>query len=137
MKKKILMLGTLVLGCCLAAAAQSQTPTNPERNQSGEAAAYPPAAGDAISGTDWLQGCLSQSSDGNFMLADNTGHHFQLSGNTSKLNDYVGNEVQVHGAMINSTGTSAGAMSSDANGSASGATQFKVSDFQKLSNTCR
>jgi hypothetical protein len=135
MKKKILTLGTLVLGCCLAAAAQSQTPTNPERNQSGEAAANPPAAGDTISGTDWLNGCLSQSSDGNFILADNSGNTFQLRGKTSKLNSFVGKQIQVHGANI-SPATTAGAMSSDA--SSSGAVnQFNVYDVRKISDSCR
>lgn len=138
MNKKILTLGILLLGCSLAAAAQSQTPANPEFDQSGEADANPPNGGDTISGTDWLRGCLSQSSDGNFMLADNSGHNVQLRGNTSKLNSYVGKEVQVHGARINSTGTNASAMSSDATGNASGAAkQFKVNDVKKISDTCK
>jgi hypothetical protein len=132
MKKKILTLGTLLLGCCLAAAAQSQNPTNPEFNQSGEAAANPPAAGNSISGTDWIRGCLSQSSDGSFMLADNSGNSFQLSGDTSKLSSYIGKQIQVHGT---NSETTADAMSSDA--AVGGAKQFTVKQVQKLSDTCK
>lgn len=135
MKKKILTLGTLLLGCCLAAAAQSQTPANPTRNQGGEAAANPPAAGNTISGTDWVRGCLSQSSDGAFMLADSNGNNFQLHGDTSKLNSYIGKEIQVHGAALSSSGTSADAMSSDASAAGS-AKQFNVSDVHKVADTC-
>jgi hypothetical protein len=135
MKKKILTLGTLLLGCCLAAAAQSQTPSNPTRNQGGEAAANPPAAGDTISGTDWARGCLSQSSDGNFMLADSNGNNFQLRGDTSKLNSYIGKEVQVHGSALSNSGMNADAMSSDASAAGS-AKQFTVSGVRKLADTC-
>jgi hypothetical protein len=135
--KKILALGILVLCCCLAAAAQSQTPSNPERDQSGEAAANPPAAGDAISGTDWLRGCLSQSPDGSFTLADDSGHNFQLQGNTSKLNSYVGKEVQLHGARLGSAGTNTSAMSSDASNASGYTGEFKVSNVQKISDTCK
>jgi hypothetical protein len=136
MKNKILVLGTLLLGCCLAAVAQSQTPSNPERNQSGEAAANPPAAGNTISGTDWLRGCLSQSSDGKFMLADNSGNNFQLSGDTAQLNNYIRKEVQVHGIALNSSGTTADAMSSDTSAAAGAAKQFTVSDAHKTADTC-
>jgi len=128
MKKTILTIGALLLGCCFAIA-QSQTPTNPERNQSGEAAANPPAAGNAISGTDWLQGCLSQASDGGFQILDNSGNNVQLRGNTSKLSSYIGKQVQVHGT----SSSGASAMSSD-----SGAEkQFTVHDVKKLADNCK
>jgi len=145
MRKQILTLGTLLLGCCLAAVAQ--TATDPERNQSGEAPANPATAGQSISGQSanpadssqatTLRGCLSQSSDGNFMLADNSGNNFQLRGDTSQLSIYIGKEVQVHGIGINSSGTNAGAMSSDATGTSAGiAKQFTVNDVHKVSDTC-
>jgi len=59
-----------------------------------------------------------------------------LSGDTSKLNSYVGKEVQVHGKNTSRGATDADAMSSDAS-SAGAAKQFTVHDVKKLSDTCK
>ncbi len=148
MKKKMLTLGVLLLGGCLAALAQSET--HPTRNQSGEAGANLPAAGQGVSGessaqaatqvdnsqASTLRGCLSQSSDGNFMLADKSGNNFQLQGDASQLDSYIGKEIQVHGSSLNSSGTSADAMASDTGGATGAAKQFTVSDVHKVADTC-
>jgi hypothetical protein len=86
-----------------------------------------------------IQGCLSQSQSGSFMLADNSGNSFQLRGDTAKLASYIGNEVKVDGIAMTS-GTSAGAMSSpsstDSGSLAGTATQFNVNSVHKLADTC-
>jgi hypothetical protein len=43
-----------------------------------------------------LEGCLS-SSNGNYMLTDNSGNTYHLSGDRSELSKHVGQEVRVHG----------------------------------------
>jgi hypothetical protein len=175
--KKTLTLGTLMLGCCLAAVAQmgstpNQTPpvTTPStfpQDQTGQSPANPvnPAdpsslppdtrapgsashdhTGERPSGAPptKLVGCLSQSSDGNFILADNSGTNFRLRGDASQLSSLVGKQVQVDGiATMNSDSNAAGSMSSPtssdsgASPSSSGtAAQFSVSDAHKIADAC-
>jgi hypothetical protein len=160
--KKTFTLGTLVLGCCLVAVAQtgstpnqtppSSTPSIFPQDQTGQVPSNPavPADPTAIppdtkasgrvansqasnSQETTVQGCLSQSSVGNFMLVDNSGNNIQLRGEASQLNSYLGKEVRVDGIAMPSA-PSAGAMSS---GSSSGATtQFSVSNVHKVSDVC-
>jgi hypothetical protein len=175
--KKILTLGTLLLGCCLAVAQTgnypNQTPQGaapsaypqdqtgqPQSNQAGPAdpSALPPdsnapgqAAQDqaaapanqtATSQITTVEGCLSQSA-GSFMLADNSGNNYQLSGDTSQLASLVGMEIQVNGVAKSSSASGQssidpGAMSSDSAASASpGAfAQIEVSKVRKIANVC-
>jgi hypothetical protein len=173
--KKTVTLGTLLLGCCLGAAAQmgstpnqmpqpstpptfpqtqtGQTPSNP--TTPADPSAIPPdthaprpisrdqtsQAGDSHTST--VQGCLSRSSNGNIMLADKSGKRFQLSGESSQLNSYVGNEVKVDGVAVSKSGATAGSMSSPASptsptsaSSSENGTQFNVSDIHKVADTC-
>jgi len=147
--KKILILGTLLLGCCLAAVAQTGSSTNQDQQGAAPSAysqdqtvqtpseqapsAQPPdsnapeqsmqAAPTATSQIATVQGCLSQSADG-FMLSDNLGNNYQLGGDTSQLASLTGKEVQVSGMTISNGAPSPGAMSSDnadSAGSAAGA----------------
>ena len=153
--KKTLTLGMLLLGCCLAAVAQTptfpqdqtgQTPSNPATPV--EPSAFPPdtkAPGhdesslQASTQATTVEGCLSQSPEGNFILADNSGNSFQLHGDTLRLTSYIGAEVQVEGiATINSVAPAmASPTSSESSGSSSGAaTQFNVSEIRKVTDTC-
>lgn len=138
--KKTLNLATLVLACCLAAIAQtgsSQDQTSPSSNpssypqdQSGIAAAQGSQANLQTS----IQGCLSQSPEGNFMIADKSGNNFQLRGDSSQLSSNVGKEVRVVGTAMPNSGSAAGSMSS---GSSQGTvTQFSVSRVHKIADTC-
>jgi hypothetical protein len=166
--KNALTLGTLLLGCCLAATAQTgstpnqtppiSTPSTFPQDQTGQIpsnpanpadpSAIPPDtnapgqvthdhAGDQASSSQetTIQGCLSRSSQGNFMLADNSGTQFQLRGDTSKLNSYVGKEVKVDG-MAMSGGSNTSAMSSASGSSMGTSTQFTVSDVHKVADAC-
>ncbi len=175
---KTLTLGTVLLGCCLAAAAQTgstpnqipptstpptfpqdqtgQTPSNP--STPADPSALPPdthapgqmahdrATRAAESQATSIQGCLSRSPDGNFILADNSGNSFQLRGSTSQLNNYVGKEVRVNGAAESTSGSTAGAMSAPSSSTSSSSTsmpstsapvtQFNVSDVHKVAESC-
>jgi hypothetical protein len=178
--KKTITLGTLLLGCCLGAAAQmgstpnqmpqrstpptfpqdqtGQTPSNPTtpadpsaippdthapgQTSHAQAADHAVQAGDSQTTT--VQGCLSRSSNGNIMLADQSGKRIQLRGESSQLNSYVGNEVRVDGMAVSKSRATAGSMSSPASptspASASPADdkgkQFNVSDIHKVADVC-
>jgi hypothetical protein len=171
--KKILTLGTLLLGCCLMGFAQTgssqdqtpqaappsdspqvQTPSEqaapaaempPDTSAAGpetqEQAVAPASQSDAQVTT--VEGCLSQSANG-FMLADNVGNNYQLSGGTSELAGLVGKEVQVSGRTISNGALNPGAMSSDDasadNASAAGTpnayAQISVKRVRKIANVC-
>ena len=110
--------------------------------------------------TTTIEGCLSGSA-GNYTLTDKTGKTYQLQGDSSKLGDQIGHQVQINGseggAVASATapsGASASASSSGTNpsssssaskpsdsapnpsGSASAAVQFTVSGVTKISDTC-
>jgi len=82
-----------------------------------------------------VEGCLSQTSTGDFMLADNSGNKFQLRGESSQLASYIGNEIRVDGTAASKPASSAGAMSS-ATGDAPAARQINVVNVHKISDTC-
>lgn len=163
--KKILTLGTLLLGCCLVAFAQTgssqnqtsqgaapsaypqvQTPSEqaapanpaampPDTSAGGQASQQQAAQPAATSQIATVQGCLSQSADG-FMLSDNLGNNYQLGGDTSQLAGLIGNEVQVTGRTI-SNGSDPGAMSSDsASAQAAAFAQISVSKVRKIADVC-
>ncbi len=115
--KKLLTIGTLLLGCYLAAAQTGAQAGNPQ----------------AIT----VQGCLSQSPDGAFMLADNAGDLFQLRGDTSQFKPYIGKQVRVHGIAMNNGAADPNAMAADTADASTGvAQQFNVSSVQAIANTC-
>ena len=75
-----------------------------------------------------VQGCLSGSAGG-FTLTDNSGTAYQLAGDTSKLTDHVGHQVEI-------TGTTA--VSGEAPGAPSAAApaRIDVSSVKHISSTC-
>ena len=84
-----------------------------------------------------VQGCLRRGTDGNFVLASNSGSDFQLHGDSSELNSYVGNEVSVIGSPMPSSGSTAGAMASSTSDSSAGQKQpLSVSHVRKVSDVC-
>jgi len=107
-----------------------------------------------------IEGCLSGSA-GNYTLTDNSGKSYQLQGETSKLSDQVGHQVQIKGtktasvsattpsgdtasATTDSSGSNASSSTaskpsdsaSNPSGTASAAIQFNVSGVEKLSDSC-
>ncbi len=163
--KKSLSIGALVLGCCLAAAAQTgstpnqtppvstpstfpqdqtgQTPANPASPSNPSAippdtSATPGQSNQASNSQTSVQGCLSRGSDGGFVVADNSGTSYQLRGDSSQLGDFVGTTVAVDGTITSSDSASAMAapMSSDSSGSPAASRQLNVSRVRKLSDSC-
>jgi hypothetical protein len=87
-----------------------------------------------------VEGCLSQSSEGDFMLADNSGNKYRLRGESSQLSSYIGNQVQVDGSTLGDT-SSAGSTASTSSGSGQSsnggtAAQLNVVSVHKLADTC-
>jgi len=82
-----------------------------------------------------IQGCL-QSSNGNFTLTDDAGTTYQVQGDTSKLTEHVGHEVQITGT----TSSSASGSSSPTTGSTPSASQpptVQLQDVKHISKTCK
>jgi Protein of unknown function (DUF5818) len=77
-----------------------------------------------------VKGCLSRSGS-DYTLTDKSGTTFKLTGDTSKLSDHVGHEVQI-------TGTENSASSSAASSTASSSSQptIDVSSMKHISETC-
>jgi hypothetical protein len=85
-----------------------------------------------------VQGCL-QGSSGNFTLTDKSGTTYQLAGDTSKLTEHVGHEVQIKGMTSPSAPSAAGSSSSNPSGSsAAGGSQpnLTVKEVKHVSKTC-
>jgi hypothetical protein len=147
-----------------------QNPANPDP-PSGPSAIPPDTSAEGqeqSSGTDanqasnshpaTVEGCLSQSSDGDFMLAGNAGIRYHLHGESGQLSSYLGNQIQVDGttAGINvndsaagdsaaNSASSAGSMASstESGGASNGTTsstgtttQINVVSVHKLADTC-
>jgi hypothetical protein len=123
--KKSLTLGILLTVCFLAAVAQ----TGGTQDQ------VPPRS---HSQRTTMQGCLSESSEDNFLLADKTRKSFQLRGNPAELNNLAGKEIQVDGIALSSFDSSLGSLSSSENSAESTgtATQSDVSQVRKVADTC-
>ena len=91
------------------------------------------------SGQTAVEGCL-QGSNGSFTLTDKAGTIYQLQGDTSKLAEHVGHEVQITGTTSSaaSAGASEGSSgaSSSAGGSQGGQT-LTVEKVKHMSKTCK
>ena len=134
------MLRTMLLGLALLASAawvqaQSQYPTT-NSTQSGTSSS-------TTNGETMVQGCL-QGSDGNYTLTSDAGTSYQLQGDTSKLKEHVGHEVQITGtpsgfgsAETQSSGTNPStSTSSSASTGASTAHTLNVDKVKHVSKTC-
>jgi len=92
--KKIITLGTLLLSCCFVVSAQAGSMQNDNTRPT------------------TVQGCLSQASDGSYILADSYGNRFQLRGDTAQLSGAVDNEIRVKGNFVSDSGMYVSAMAS-------------------------
>jgi len=84
-----------------------------------------------------VQGCL-QGSNGNFMLTDDAGTTYQIQGDTAKLTEHVGHEVQITGTV--STASSASTSTSPEKGTTTSASQqrtIQMQDVKHVSTTCK
>ncbi len=95
------------------------------------------------SGQESVEGCL-QGSNGSYTLTDKAGTTYQLSGDTSKLAEHVGHEVQITGSTSGSAGAtgSTGSSASSSTGAAgssssSGNQMLTVEKVKHVSKTCK
>jgi hypothetical protein len=146
--KKTLTLIIIVLGCCLFALAQtsgyyqfrvrsSASGYSQDKVYGGSSAdPLPPAmSANQSAQKTTVEGCLSQSADGLFMLSDVSGNSYQLNDGTSHLSQFVGKEVRVDGfGLVNRSGPVPGAMSS---GSLWPAQQIDVTRVRKIADRCQ
>jgi len=83
------------------------------------------------SSSQMVEGCL-QGSNGSFTLTDNSGTTYQLAGDTSKLTEHVGHEVQIKGSTSGASPAGSGA------GAAAGGQQtLTVESVKHVSKTCK
>ena len=127
--RHLLALSVLLLSGAWAAAQNYPSQTNPSQTTS--------TGADAQTS---VQGCLSGSS-GNYILTNGKGNTYQLTGDTSKLTEHVGHEVQIKGtpgsASASQGGTTGGA-ASNTTGQASGSSQtLEVSSVKHISKSCQ
>ncbi len=85
------------------------------------------------SGQNTIKGCLNRS-DGSYSLTDKSGNTYQLTGDTAKLSDHVGHEVQITGRSSSDSSTTSAAGSTTP-GAASQRT-LEVSSMKHISETC-
>ncbi|HEY3929060.1 MAG TPA: hypothetical protein VGL89_11840 [Candidatus Koribacter sp.] len=137
MKKTILVLAALLCTSLWAFAQTDREAAQP--NTSGQTAGAPAPSTTSGNSTMTVDGCLSGSA-GTYTLKDKTtGTTYALSGNTSKLADHVGHEVQVTGTTSGSGSSASSAANEAASGntSAMGGTQtITVSSFKHISTSC-
>lgn len=85
-----------------------------------------------------VRGCLSGSS-GNYTLTSDSGTTYQITGDTSKLSDHVGHEVEIKGTTSpSSSSSSGGAASSTGSTSAGGGSQqtLSMTSMKHIASTC-
>jgi hypothetical protein len=80
-----------------------------------------------------VEGCLHES-NGTFKLTDNAGTTYTLEGDTSKLTEHVGHEVEITGTHAESTSAS-GSSSAMAPGGSSHS--LNVQKVKHISKTCK
>jgi hypothetical protein len=134
MSKTLMFAAVLLLSVAwLQAQQSSQAGSSPSAgaqtssSQSGEKSGDP-------AGSKTVEGCL-QGSNGNFTLTDSAGTTYQLQGDTSKLTEHVGHEVQIKGSASSAAGSSpsSGSMA----GSAAGSQTLTVESVKHIAKTCK
>jgi hypothetical protein len=129
---RALMLAAVLLLSAAWLQAQQDPQANPSNAGSGQANASQTDPGSETT----VQGCV-QGSSGNFTLTDKSGTTYQLGGDTSKLAEHVGHEVQIKGTTSGSN-PSAGPSGSNPSGTGAGGSQstLTVKEVKHMSKTC-
>lgn len=92
-------------------------------------------AGDSKNSKTSIQGCLSGSA-GNYTLTDQSGKTYKLEGETSKLSEHVGHDVELTGKESGPSTESTATSSSASETTPSESLKFNVSKVKKISDTC-
>jgi hypothetical protein len=116
--RQLLLLSVLLVGVTWAAAQSDSTQKTPSGSQT------------------TVQGCLG-GADGHYTLIDKNGTSYQLTGDTAKLKDHVGHEVEVTGTTSSSSGASSGQGGSGMSEDAATPQAIQVTAVRMLSKTCQ
>ena len=134
MPKKLILAAILLLSAAWLQAQQyPQAGSSPSSSPTSSSQADSSRSGSESSQT--VEGCL-QGSNGNFTLTDNSGMTYQLAGDTSKLTEHVGHEVQIKGSTSGAPGAGAGA-GAGAGSAAGGQQTLTVESVKHVSKTCK
>lgn len=141
--RKSLILSTCLLLCAVWVAAQTgSSSSSTQPSQTSPSSQSPTSSQSSSSDTSGqtMQGCLSGSA-GNFTLTSSSGTTYQLAGDTSKLTDHVGEEVEITGTPSSSgAGTSpsssASNPSSSSGSSMGGGQTINVTNVKKVASSC-
>ncbi len=128
--RKVLLFSVLLLGASWMAA---QTSTGTGQAGSGQNSGYgqtSSAAGQSTGAQKTVTGCLSQA-NGKYMLTDNKGMSYELTGDSDRLADHVGHEIKVTGTESTASGTASGDMGQNASPT------LEVASFKHISKTCK
>ncbi len=132
--KKTITLIFMLLVCGLWAFAQQSYPSQSSTSSPSQSSASSQSQ-TSSSGQTPVRGCLSGSA-GNYTLTSDSGQKYQLAGDTSKLADHVGHEVEITGTTAaSSTASSTGSAASNTSGSSS-ETTLNVSKVKHISTSC-
>lgn len=131
--KKTLILSTFLVLFAVWAGAQ----TSPSSSS------QPSSSQSSSDNAQTVQGCLSGSA-GSFTLTSSSGATYQLAGDTSKLSDHVGEQVEITGSAASgsasgsasSTSPSSSSPSAGSSGSSMGGQTINVQNVKKIASSC-
>ncbi len=144
MVQKLMLVLTLLFATTwlLAQDPSSQTSPSTSSPSTSSSSQTGMSGSSSSSGQTSVEGCL-QGSNGSYTLTDKAGTTYQLSGDTSKLAEHVGHEVQITGTTSAGAGAAAGSSagtassSSGSTGSSAGSQMLTVEKVKHMSKTCK
>ncbi len=137
MVQKLMLVLTLLLSTTWVLAQTSTSSSSPASSSSSQTG-MSSSSSSSSSGQTSVEGCL-EGSNGSYTLTDKAGTKYQLEGDTSKLAEHVGHEVQITGTTSGAAGSSAGEATSSTGsaGSTSGNQMLTVEKVKHVSKTCK
>ena len=145
MSKFLMLLGILLLSTAWLTAQQYPSSSSPSSSTSSQTSSgqtdtssQTGSSGSASSSDKTsVEGCL-QGSSGSYTLTSDSGTTYTLGGDTSKLAEHVGHEVQIKGSTSSGASSSGSSSSSmGAGSSASGGQTLNVESVKHVSKTCK
>jgi hypothetical protein len=131
--RKTLIISTFLLLCAAWAGAQTSGSATQPSSQTGS------MSQSSSDSAQTVQGCLGGSA-GNFTLTSSSGTTYQLAGNTSKLSDHVGEQVEITGSASSASGSagtgSTTSSSATSSGSMGGGQTINVQKVKRIASSC-
>ena len=134
MVQKLMLVLTLLFATTWLLAQDPSSQTSPSTSSSSSSSQTGMSGSSGSSGQTSVEGCL-QGASGSYTLTDKSGTTYQLSGDTSKLAEHVGHEVQITGTT--SGGAAGSSASSSSAGSSAGGQMLTVEKVKHVSKTCK